>query len=63
MLPMGNEHIIADRLVAMIHCLFKGGYILGRALLDNLAEHFPVLGDMVFAVLLCVADTPMTSNW
>ena len=60
MLPMGNEHIIADRLVAVIHCLFKGGYILRRTLLDNLTKHFPVLGNVIFTILLGVADSPVT---
>ena len=62
MLPMGNEHMIADGFVAVIHSLFKGWDILRRALLDNLTEHFPVFVNMVVAILLGVADTPVTGN-
>jgi hypothetical protein len=62
MLPMGDEHIVAYGLVAMIHCLLEGWYVLWGSFFYNLTEHLPVLGDMVVTILLCVADSPVTGD-
>ena len=61
MFPMGDEHVVAYGLVAMIHCLFKSRHILGRTFLDYLTKHLPVFSDVIVAVLLCVADSPVAS--
>ena len=42
-LPVGNKHVIANRLVAVVHGFLEGRQILGGALLDDLAKHLPVL--------------------
>jgi len=60
--PMGDKHIIANGLVAMVHCLFEGWYVLWRLFFYNLSERFPVLGNVIIGVLLRIADTPMTSD-
>jgi hypothetical protein len=62
MLPMGYEHVITHRFVAVIHRLLEGGDILRGTLLYNLTEHFPVFSDMIISILLRVADSPMTGN-
>lgn len=61
-LPVGNKHVIANRLVAVVHGLLKGRQILRRTLLDDLAKHLPVLCYVITAVLLSIAHPPMARN-
>ena len=62
MLPMGNKHIVAYRLIAVIHRFFKGRYILWAAFFNNLAKHLPVFGNMILSILLSIADTPVAGS-
>ena len=60
MLPTGDKHVVAYGFVTVIHRLLKGVDILRRTFLNNLTEHFPVLGNMILTVLFGIADTPVT---
>ena len=62
MFPVSNKHIIANGNIAVIHGLFKSRYVLWGTLFDNLTKYFPVFSDMVFTVLLRIANTPMTCD-
>ena len=61
-LPVGNKHVIANGLVAVVHGFLKGRQILRGTLLDDLAKHLPVLCYVVTAILLSVAHPPMARN-
>ena len=62
MFPMGDEHVVADGFVAIIHCLFEGWDVLREMFFNNLTEHFPVLGNMIICVLLSITDSPVTGD-
>lgn len=61
-LPVSNKHVIANGLVAVVHCLLEGRQVLRRTLLDDLAKHLPILCYVITAVLLSIAHPPMARN-
>ena len=62
MFPVSNKHIISNGYVTVIHSLFKSRYVLWGTLFNDLTKHLPIFSDMVFTVLLRIANTPMTCD-
>ena len=61
-LPMGDEHVITNRNITSIHCVFKCRKIFWGLFSDYRTQGFPVFSDMIIIVLLSVTNSPMTCD-